>query len=171
MAEFEEKLNAILGDPEAMGQIVSIAKALTGESAPSASPPQDATSAYEPVEPLESSTPSPTTASSAAGKQTDWSALLNLVSNLSGNGSSADSNPLSALGDLDPALVQKGLRLFSEYSATDDRKIALLTALKPFLKEERLSKVDKAVQIAKLSRVIRVAFQLFKKEGTGDGSV
>ena len=31
MAEFEEKLNTLLGDPEAMGQILSIAKALTGE--------------------------------------------------------------------------------------------------------------------------------------------
>ena len=68
-------------------------------------------------------------------------------------------------------MVQKALRLFSEYSAADDRKIALLTALKPFLKEERLAKVDKAVQIARLSRVIRVAFQLFQKEGNGDGAL
>ena len=35
MAEFEDKLNAILADPEAMGQIVSIAKALTGEASSS----------------------------------------------------------------------------------------------------------------------------------------
>ena len=35
MAEFEDKLHAILGDPEAMGQIVSIAKALTGDGAAS----------------------------------------------------------------------------------------------------------------------------------------
>ena len=31
MAEFEEKLNAILSDPQAMGQIASLAQALTGE--------------------------------------------------------------------------------------------------------------------------------------------
>ena len=62
------------------------------------------------------------------------------------------------------------MTLFSEYSATDDRKIALLAALKPFLKEERYAKMDRAIQIAKLSRVIRVAFQLFKKEGQ-DGDV
>ena len=41
MAEFEEKLNAILGDPEAMGQIVSIAKALTGEGQSTQSPPPE----------------------------------------------------------------------------------------------------------------------------------
>ena len=31
MAEFEEKLNAILSDPQAMGQIASLAQALTGD--------------------------------------------------------------------------------------------------------------------------------------------
>ncbi|MEG2119991.1 MAG: hypothetical protein RRY53_06500, partial [Pseudoflavonifractor sp.] len=78
-------------------------------------------------------------------------------------------NPLGMLGNLDPKLVGTAMMLFSEYSAVDDRKVALLTALKPFLKEERYAKMDQAVQIAKLSRVIRVAFQLFKKEG-GDAN-
>ena len=31
MAELEEKLNAILNDPQAMGQILSAAKALSGQ--------------------------------------------------------------------------------------------------------------------------------------------
>ena len=91
-----------------------------------------------------------------------------LVRMLGGGG---DSNPLSALSELDPQLLQAGLRLFSEYSATDDRKVALLNALKPFVKPERYAKVDKAVQIAKLARVIRVAFQLFqsrREEGKDD---
>ncbi|KGF56231.1 hypothetical protein, partial [Flavonifractor plautii] len=96
---------------------------------------------------------------------TDWSALLGML------GGGGDSNPLSALSELDPQLLQAGLRLFSEYSATDDRKVALLNALKPFVKPERYAKVDKAVQIAKLARVIRVAFQLFqsrREEGKDD---
>jgi len=49
--------------------------------------------------------------------------------------------------------------------------VALLNALKPFVKPERYAKVDKAVQIAKLARVIRVAFQLFqsrREEGKDD---
>ena len=49
--------------------------------------------------------------------------------------------------------------------------IALLTAMKPFLKPERYAKVDKAVQIARLSRVIRAAFQLFKKSGEEEADV
>ena len=87
------------------------------------------------------------------------------------NGGGGESNPLSLLGDLDPALIQKALRLFSEYRSTDDRKVALLNALKPFLKEERLAKLDQAVQIAKLSRLIRTAFLLFQKEGSDDGAL
>lgn len=123
MAEFDEKLNAILSDPKAMGQIMSIAKALGGteeENGRSGAPSQES--------------PAP---------------------------SSADQL-LSSLGDIDPKVLQTALRLFSEYSATDDRRTALLTALQPFLKEERYAKVDKAVQITKLSRVARVAFQLLK---------
>ena len=146
MAEFEEKLNAILSDPQAMGQIASLAQALTGEHAgESARPPA--------AEPAEAGP-----AGEAAGQSgaTDWSALLGML------GGGGDSNPLSALSELDPQLLQAGLRLFSEYSATDDRKVALLNALKPFVKPERYAKVDKAVQIAKLARVIRVAFQLFQ---------
>ncbi|MEG0764509.1 MAG: hypothetical protein RR403_00560 [Pseudoflavonifractor sp.] len=73
-------------------------------------------------------------------------------------------NPLGMLGSLDPKLVKTALTLFSEYSAVDDDKVALLQALRPFLKEERWAKMEEAVQIAKLSRVIRVAFQLFGKE-------
>lgn len=148
MAEFEEKLNSILGNPEAMGQIVNIAKALTaggGDSsspAPPKSPPIEAE--YVPVEGGEDA---PSTEPTI-----DFS-----------------GSPLSALGDIDPRLIGTAMRLFSEYSSSDDRKTALLAALKPFLKEERYAKVDKAVQIAKLSRVIRVAFQMFKGgDSSGD---
>ncbi len=141
MADLEEKLNAILGNPEAMGQIMNIAKALTAGTGESAPPPagEPVDVEYQPVE-------------SGSDEPEDF------------------FNPLSALGDLDPRLLQTAMRLFSEYSATDNRKVALLSSLKPFLKEARYAKVDKAVQIAKLSRVVRVAFQLFKG-GDANGDV
>ena len=131
MAEFEEKLNAIISDPQAMGQIMSIAKALTGEGDQEAAdaPPQPQP---EPAEP-------------------------NIVAGM--------ADPLSALADMDPRLLQLGMRVLSEFSTSDDRKVALLNALKPFVKPERWAKVDKAVQIAKLARVVRVAFQLFRGDG------
>lgn len=155
MAEFEEKLNAILGDPEAMGQIVSIAKALTGESGSSSD--SEAAPAQQPPPPAE------TESSQGQGGQPDWSSVLGLLGGMGGSGNGG--NPLSVLGDLDPKMIQAAVTLFSEYSASDDRKTALLTALIPFLKPERQAKVEKAVRIAKLSRVIRAAFRLFKQNG------
>ena len=130
MAEFEEKLNAILNDPQAMGQILSAAKALSGQEE---SPPPADPDAPLPEEPA--------------------------------------GDPLSALGQLDPRLLQVGMRLLSEYTGSDDRKTALLEALKPFLRPERRAKVDQAMKIARLSRVIRTAFQLFqerREEGMED---
>ena len=44
----------------------------------------------------------------------------------------------------------------------DDQRVALLTALRPFVKEERYAKLDKAIQIAKLSRLIRGGLDLFR---------
>ena len=94
---------------------------------------------------------------------------MNMLGGLTGGGGHQGgpptSNPLAALGDLGPRVLQAGMRLLSELGSTDDRKTALLTALRPFVKEERFAKVDRAIQVAKLSRVIRVAFQLFKEGG------
>lgn len=124
MAELEEKLNAILSDPQAMGQILSAAKALSGVQE-------------------EEGAPSPADAPPDEGT----------------------ADPLSALNQLDPSLIQMGMRLLSEYTAGDDRKTALLDALKPFLRPERQAKVDQAVRIARLARVIRTAFRIFQEHG------
>ncbi|MGN8895745.1 hypothetical protein [Flavonifractor sp. HCP28S3_F3] len=122
MAELEEKLNAILNDPQAMGQILTVAKALSGQDE-----------------------------ENGASIETDAPA-------------DSSSDPLSALGQLDPKLVQLGMRLLSDYSMGDDRKTALLEALKPFLRPERQAKVDQAVRIARLTKVIRTAFQFFREQ-------
>ena len=123
MSEFEDKLQAILGDPDAMSQIMSLAQSIGGSS-----PEQ--------------------TAPDTSGEES--------------------ASAFSMLNDLDPRLLQIGMRLLSEFNSTDDRKTALLTALRPFVKEERYSKVDQAIQIARLSRVIRVAIDAFRK---GDGQI
>lgn len=125
MSEFEDKLQSILGNPEAMDQILSMARSLSGNP-----PPQDGPS--ESLSPQTFREPS--------------------------------DDPFSAMSGLDPRLVQIGMRLLSEYNREDNRTVALLTALQPFLRQERYPKVDKAVQIARLSRVIRVALDAFRKE-------
>ena len=167
MADLEDKLNAILGNPEAMGQIMSIARSLSdaGDTA------GDAQGSGQDAQAAEQSS-SGAHDGDAGGQAPDSDAVAALLSGLNGQSSpegqsGGGDSPLSVLGSLDPKLIQIALQLFSAYSAEDDRRTALLSALKPFLKEERQAKLEKAIQIAKLSRVIRVAFQVFKKEGGG----
>ena len=75
------------------------------------------------------------------------------------------ANPLAMLQNLDPAMLKTIGSLFQEYNRGDDEKAALLQALHPFLREERWTKVENAIQITRLSRVIRAAFQLFRERG------
>ena len=132
MAEFEEKLNALLSDQDALGQIMSLAKTLSGsqDSAPSSSDSSEHT----------------------VGEAPDMAQnLSDLLSNFSGS--------------LDPGMIQMLGKVMKEYGAGGQREnqnLALLSALRPFLKEKRSAKIDQAVQLAKLSRVARVAFQTLR---------
>lgn len=126
MGEFDEKLNAILGDPQAMGQIMALAQSLGGgQSQPPVPAQPEATQMPEPE---------------------------------AGN----------FFGELDPRMMRVGMRVLDAYRSGDDRKTALLTALRPFLKEERYAALDRAVQIARLSRMIRVALEELGKGEDGD---
>lgn len=154
MADLQEQLQAILGNPETMGQITAIAKALTGggpQTQPE--PPQEASAPVLDVDyiPVDEETPPPPE-SSGGGDVPDLSALMSLL-----GGENAPQ--------IDPKLIQIALRVYSEYSAQDDEKVALLNSLKPFLREERREKLEKAASIARLSRVVRVALQLLREEG------
>lgn len=71
----------------------------------------------------------------------------------------------SALGNLDPRFISMAMRLAGEYSSNDDRRAALLEALRPFVKAERYAKLDKAIQISKLTRVVRIALDSFRHKG------
>ena len=122
MAQWEEQLNQILGDPQAMEQIMALAQSLSGGEA-----------STPPTEP--------------------------------DTGAEGAPSPLSALSGLDPRLLQLGMGLLSEYSAPDDRRTALLEALKPFLKPERREKLDQAARIARLTRVVRAALRMFREQG------
>lgn len=173
MAEWEEKLSAILGDPEAMGQIVSIAKALSSAPEPAGAPSLQGGGEggeYVPVEGPQGgreTAAQPGEAPSSRRPDGPEPGPEGAAGPLSGPAGGEGGDLFSALGSLDPKLLSAALRLVQEYHAADDRKAALLLALKPFLKEERYAKVDQAVKIARLSRVIRVAFQLFRERNEG----
>ena len=136
MAELEEKLNAILGNPDAMGQIMALARSLNGGGETnSASPEQKASQ-----EPGESPPPPP----AAQPEAPDLSALL---------------------GQVDPRLMQLGLGLLKNCKERDDRNAALLRALRPFLKEERRAGLDRALQIVGVTRIIRAALDTMGGKG------
>lgn len=155
MSELEDKLSAILGNPQAMSQIMSLAQSLGGGSASGSSEPEPSPpSAAEPAVTPPASTGTP------PASMPDLSALLgSLMGNSSGNSSGSSS------GGLDPRLFALVSKVMSEYQSNDDGRAALLQALRPFVKEKRYAKLDKAIQIAKLSRMIRIALDVFKGGG------
>lgn len=60
------------------------------------------------------------------------------------------------------------MQVLREYQSTDDRNAALLSALRPFLREERRARLDRAQQIARMTRLIRVALTAMgRKEEEG----
>lgn len=150
MEDFEEKLNAILSSPETMGQIMALADSLTSPSSAGQEGPSPLAHPEEP----------PSSAQATEGSGGTLPDLSGLASALSGG-----SNPLSLLQTLDPAMLRTVGTLFQEYNRSDDEKAILLRALQPFLRPERWAKVEKAIQITRLSRVIRAAMRLFREKG------
>ena len=98
--------------------------------------------------------------------------ILSLAQSLGGN-SPVDEAPKTGtpvsppLSDaqFDPQMLSVLLALINQYNNNDDQRIALLNALRPFVKEKRYAKIDKAVQIAKLSRIARSALEMFRAKG------
>lgn len=74
---------------------------------------------------------------------------------------------LSALlSQIDPGMLQAGMDVLRQVQSTDDRNTALLNALRPFLREDRQARLDRALQLARMTKLIRVALgALGGKEG------
>ena len=178
MGDLEEKLNGILSNPQAMAQIMQLAQSLnlggnnSGGAAPASQPESSAqqspsgdsygSSAADfsqsqvpssdvalgaPPQPPpaanQGSAPSPD-----ASQAVDGSAAASLLGGLSLDTLSAAAKLLGGMKD-----------------GQEDRRTALLLALRPFVREERYAKLDKAVQIARLSRLIRSGLDLFRPGG------
>ena len=53
-----------------------------------------------------------------------------------------------------------------QVQGTEDRNAALLNALRPFLREEKQARLDRALQIARMTKLVRAALgALGGKEG------
>ncbi len=103
MAQWEEKLGAILNDPQAMSKIMAIAQSLDGgkEGAQSAATPEPEPEAAPTSEPAPEA-PAPS-AEAPAGL------------------------------DLDPRLMAAGMQALAAWRGPDDSRTALLQALRPFV--------------------------------------
>ena len=150
MGELEEKLESILGNPQAMAQIMSLAQSLSPGGAGQADAP-DQNPAEAPPPQAGEDAPQPAAAPASAGSGGGLGGLL------------------GGLNALDPAMLSAAAGLIGQFAdGGDDKRTALLNALRPFVKEQRYAKLDKAIQIAKLSRLIRSGLELFRtrKEGS-----
>jgi len=128
MAEFNETLNGLLSNPDAMAQIMQLAQSLEG-------------SISSPKEPRSSPPPSSPPPAPPASSPQDRSPLSgDLLSSLTGG--------------MDPSLLLKLLPLVQEMGQ-DSHARQLLYALRPYLKPERQEKVERALQLAKLFHVGR----------------
>jgi len=128
MAEFEDQLNSLLSNPDAMAQIMQLAQSLGGSSPPPAGSPP----------------PEPPPASFSPGPP-------------SGGPSVGGDHLLSSLtGGIDPTLMMKLLPLVQELGGQRDSNARqLLYALRPYLKPERQEKVERALQLARLFHIGR----------------
>lgn len=123
MAEWEEKLNTLLSDPDAMAQVMQMAQSLSqqlGTQGGGAQPEQNGAAPPPP----------PDGAGASGAALPDLSALL---------------------GSIDPATIRKLMPVLAQMNRPESGETAaLLHALRPFLKQERQEKVDRAAQLARL---------------------
>ena len=126
MAEFDDKLNQLLSDPDSMAQIMRLAQSLSGDSQEGGGttgqrePPPQAPPQHHHQEPP---------------PQNGGGDLLS-----------------SLTGGVDPKLLMRRLLpLIQELGGQQDSNARnLLYALRPYLKPERQEKVERALQLARL---------------------
>lgn len=161
MAEFDDKLNSLLSNPEAMDQIMKMAQSLMGngggaEQPPPAAPPSGETgnTTSNGGFPFQQSGP----ASGGAAQCWGQPAPENRSPSPSGPVASGQPGPdlgfLSGLSSLDPKAIASLLPVLRELGeAQNSNARQLLFALRPYLKPERQDKVERALQLARLFRV------------------
>lgn len=133
MADMEQALDRLLGDPEAMAQIMDLAGRLNP------SHPQNSVSGE------------------TEGGQ-DLSLDDRSLEDPPASTENAEAPAGQRLEDLAPLLA-----LLRQGGGTDPRSDALLQALRPYLSESRRKKLDRAIRLSALARTARTAIGLWKE--------
>lgn len=93
--------------------------------------------------------------------------IANMAKSLMGGGTTdlgsqeppaAESGAASLFDGLDPGMLQRIGKVMSGMNQGGNDNTALLEAMKPYLKEKRRAKMDRALKIAKIAHVAQVAF-------------
>lgn len=130
MAEFDDTLNSLLSNPNAMSQIMQLAQSLSGgqEQHDPHTSQQTAPQVFPP-------SPKPT-----APSHTSPSGSGDFLSSLAGG--------------IDPSLLLKMMPLIQELGGQQNSNARqLLYALRPYLKPDRQEKIERALQLARLFHV------------------
>lgn len=155
MAEFEEKLNALLSNPESMAQVMQMAQSLSANMGGQGAAAVGTSAPPQPPSPQAQSFPqaaAPPPAQPASGG-------VDLFSALAGGGGDVLSSLGGMLGGVDPKLIARLLPLVQELgSGQNSEAAALLQALRPFLKTERQEQVERALHLAKLIHIAKKFF-------------
>lgn len=104
---------------------------------------------------------------SILGDSAQMEKITQMAKSLMGGDTSPESTPEAGLPGIDPEMLGRINRLMNDSSPRDGERRALLEAMKPYLSEKRKRKMDKALQIARLARVAKLAMS--EMGGDGDG--
>ncbi len=153
MAELEERFSQLLADPERTQKAVDLARAILSQRESAPSPPSSPAPAAAAGDP-------PASAADSAGLTAMLSAMLKAgeaapgAAALPAAGSSAEGSPLAAL-------LPQLMTLFSgQGDLVKSERLDLLRAMKPYLKESRISSIDRAVKMANMTKAAASAMHL-----------
>lgn len=159
MDAFDDKLNQLLSNPEAMDQILKMAQSLMGGEGQQAAAAGQGSAVPEGAEQSGWQASAPGAPSGQTAFQTPGGGQTGSFSAFGASGGSqpapeADPGFLSGLGSIDPKTIAALLPILRELgSGQNSNARQLLFALRPYLKPERQEKVERALQLARLFRV------------------
>ncbi len=149
MDELSDKISSLLNSPEGLEKVRAVAGMLSSGGLGALGGTGDA--APEPAE---------AAPASSMGGLAD---MLAGAASMGGGGGGGGGDAGSLLGGLiDPSMIFKLLPLISQLNGpVHDSRINLLLALKPYMKEDGVGRIDDAVQILKLSKLAGIVMKSF----------
>ena len=115
---------------------------------------------------------------SILGNQEVMEQILSLANSLTGEALPETNTPpeeeketvpaFSLTSQPDADLLRRGIALLRGSSSETGRSTELLLALKPFLKEDKQKKLDRALQMVKMARLLRLTMDTLGTEEAGN---